>query len=79
VSTDLRVTGSWGLYRIHAATRPGKAWVRKHLRGGERTVLDNGDTMCEGSREIRDIVAAADRAGLSVDVNGQDMKGFGAT
>lgn len=76
MATDLRIEGSAGLYRIVAATPSGRQWRKRNLSDGERSVLD-GATICDGGRECRDIVRAAVKDGLSVTVNGVDMKGFG--
>ena len=74
-TVDISVTGSWGLYAIAPQTTKGHAWVKKHLSQGERTVL-RGAVMCEDSRVCREIVAASVEAGLRVEVNGMDMKGY---
>lgn len=74
---DLRIQGSWGLYSITTATPKGKRWQKRHLAKGERSVLPNGDLVCEGGDECRAIVAGAVKDGLAVEVNGVDMKGFG--
>lgn len=77
MNTDVSINGQWGLYSIRPATARGRAWAKRHLSRGERTVLD-GAIMCEGGRACRDIVAAMVRQGLRVEVNGVDMAGFRA-
>ena len=72
---DVAVSGSMGLYQIAPTTRRGRAWVKRHLSKGERTIL-NGAIVCEGGNRCRDIVAAMVAKGLSVEVNGVDMKGY---
>ena len=74
---DVIVTGQWGLYSILPMSKRGRAWVKRHLSDGERTVL-NGATMCEGGDRCREIVAGMVAQGLRVEVNGVDMKGFRA-
>lgn len=73
---DLSVSGSWGLYSITPRTAKGKRWLKRHCSGGERTYLADA-LVCEGGDRCRAIVAAADRGKLRVEVNGQDMTGFG--
>jgi hypothetical protein len=74
-SADVSVSGSWGLYRISALTPLGREWCGNHLSGGDRTVLD-GDVVCEGGDQCRDIVAGMVADDLRVEVNGVDMSGF---
>ena len=75
MTPDLVISGSWGLYTIEPTTPKATRWVRKHIPS---PVKLHGRIVCEGGDRCRDIVAGADRDGLRVEVNGQDMKGFGA-
>ena len=74
---DLVISGQWGLYTIASPTKRGKTWLRKSL-AGEQTRL-HGAIVCEGGDRCRAIVAGADRSGLRVEVNGLDMRGYGAS
>jgi hypothetical protein len=73
---DVIIDGRWGLYSIHPASKKGERWAQRKLSAGERTRIGEA-IMCEGSDRCRDIVAAMDREGLKVELNGVDMKGYG--
>ena len=74
---DVVITGQMGLYEIRFVTEGGTAWFQQHLEYHGRTW--HGDALiCDSSRMCRDIVAGMDRDGLAVELNGQDMKGFGS-
>jgi hypothetical protein len=75
-SRDVRITGR-GIYRIEMLSARAKRFARAHLSRGERTRDSGGALLSDDGRACREIVAALDRAGLSVTVNGQDMAGFG--
>lgn len=77
MSHDVIVTGRWGLYEIRFETAAARAWQKKHASKGERTKLAPNVLACEGGDRCRDIVAALDRDGLTIIVNGLDMTGFG--
>jgi len=70
---DVSVSGSWGLYRVHAASLRALRWLRRHLAEGERTWASVDTIVCEGGRECRALVAGMVADGLSVEVNGVDM------
>lgn len=74
---DLSITGSWGFYTIRAQTPKGERWVKKHLSDGERSHDSEGNVLCDDGDYCREIVAAAVRGRLRVEVNGVDMKGYG--
>jgi hypothetical protein len=77
---DVVVTGELGLYQIEPLTRAGKAWMDEHLSDGDGERTRMGESViCEGADNCRDIVAAMDREGLKIEMNGVDMKGFSKT
>jgi hypothetical protein len=74
---DITVAGRMGLFTIDPHTPRARRWFERHLTVGERTPSAAGGILCEGTGRCMDIVAAADRGRLRVEVNGQDMRGFG--
>ncbi len=71
---DIDVTGQWGLYVLTPTTLVAKRWMKKHIP--KPTSYGHGVLCCEGSDRCQDIVAGAVKDGLTVSVNGVDMKGF---
>lgn len=75
MSFDVIVNGEMGLYMIDPLTPRARSWLKKNIRGEQTHV---GRLLaCEGSRNVREIVAGMVRDELAVEVNGVDMKGFG--
>lgn len=70
---DVLIGGEMGLYTIATCTKKARSWVKKHLPDAVRI---RGQIACEGGQNCRDIVRGMLRSGLSVAVNGLDMKGF---
>jgi hypothetical protein len=77
-SFDVQIVGRWGLYSVMPVSRRGRTWSTRHLSGGERVTIGQA-IVCDGGDRCRAIVAGMVKDGLRVEVNGVDMKGFGAT
>jgi hypothetical protein len=75
---DVMINGT-GFYSITPLSPEGTRWMKRHLSKGERTRDERTGTIySDDGNAVREITAAIDRAGLRVEVNGTDMKGYAA-
>ena len=82
VSFDLMVTSQFGsaIYAVVPESKKGERWLRKSCPDAIwiTTIRGVEYLACEGRRLCEDLVAGAVKAGLEVEVNGMNMKGFRA-
>jgi hypothetical protein len=74
---DVTVTGKMGFYEFHFLTPKAKRYRFKCLGKAFRSPMGGTYLVCDDSEQCRAIVVSMNIHGLSVEVNGVDMKGFG--
>jgi hypothetical protein len=74
---DVIVTVEVGFYEFHFLTQRAKKYMSKCLGKAFRSPMGGLYLVCDDSEQCRAIVVSMNIHGLSVQVNGVDMKGFG--
>jgi hypothetical protein len=78
---DIMVTSTFGssVYAVAPESKRAERWLRQHCPDAIWVEKRGYSYLaCDGARLCRDLVAGAVAAGLRVEVNGVDMKGFRA-